>query len=114
MTKEINSISNIKKIQVSFLLLEELQLLSRNNTNIAFKDKPIDYTKSYTEVTLCFSYKLFYYLSTISGTLAVTLDILCHMKFFKFLQIFELLHVVSEHKVQTLGLNVAQLAYVEQ
>ena len=47
---------------------------------------------------------------TISGTLALTFDILCHMKNFKLLRIFELLHVVSEHKVQTLGLNVAQLA----
>ena len=57
---------------------------------------------------------MFYYLLIVSCTLAVTLEILCHMKFFKFLRIFELLHVVSEHKVQTLGLNVAQLAYVEQ
>ena len=72
---------------------------------------PIDYTKSYKEATLCFSYKLFYYLLTVIGTLAVTLDILCHIKNFKFLRIFELLHVVSEHKVQTLGLNVAQLAF---
>ena len=51
---------------------------------------------------------------TISDTLAMTFDILCHMKKFKFLRNFELLHVVSENKVQTLGLNVAQLAYVEQ
>ena len=46
--------------------------------------------------------------------LAATLDILCHLKNFKFLRIFGLLHVVSEHKVQTLGLNVAQLACMEQ
>ena len=62
---------------------------------------------------MSFSFKLFYYLLIVRGTLAVTFDILCQMKIFKFLQIFELLHVVSEHKVQTLGLNVAQLAYVE-
>ena len=54
--------------------------------------------------------KLFNYPLTDNGSLAMTLDILCHMKIFKFLRIFELLHVVSEHKVQTLGLNVAQLA----
>ena len=41
-----------------------------------------------------FLYKLFYYLLTISGTLTVTLDILCHLKFFKFLRIFELLQLV--------------------
>ena len=46
--------------------------------------------------------------------LAATLDILCHLKKFKFLRICGLLHVVSEHKVQTLGLHEAQLAYVEQ
>ena len=63
---------------------------------------------------MCFSYKLFIYLLTVRGTLAVTFDILCQMKIFKFLRIFKLLYVVSEHKVQTLGLNVAQLAYVEQ
>ena len=63
---------------------------------------------------MCFSYKLFYYLLKVRGTLAVTFGILCQMKNFKFLRIFELLHVVSEHKVKTLGLNVAQLAYVEQ
>ena len=34
------------------------------------------------------------------------------MKIFKFLQIFGVLHVVSEYKVQTLGLNVAQLASI--
>ena len=62
---------------------------------------------------LVFLYKLFYYLLTISGTLAVTLDILCHLKIFEFLRIFELLHLVSEQNVQTLGLNVAQLAYEE-
>ena len=33
-----------------------------------------------------------YYLLTVSGTLAMTFDILCHMKIFKFLQIFVLLH----------------------
>ena len=62
---------------------------------------------------MCFSFKLFYHLLIVKGILAVTIDILCPMKNFKFLQIFELLHVVSELKVQTLGLNVAQLAYVE-
>ena len=61
-----------------------------------------------------FLYKLFYYVLTISGTLVATLDILCHLKNFKFLWIFGLLHVVSEHKVETLGLNVSQLTYVEQ
>ena len=69
---------------------------------------------------------LFHFPLTISRYLATTLDILCHLKNFKFLRIFGhlknfkflrifgILHVVSEHKIQTLGLNVAQLAYVEQ
>ena len=61
-----------------------------------------------------FFYKLFHFPITISRYLGATLGILCHLKFFKFLRIYGLLHVVSEHKVQTLGLNVAQLAYVEQ
>ena len=81
LTKEINSISSSSKIQVLFLLLEE--------------------------ATLCFSNKLFYYLLIVSGTLAVTLDILCHMKNFKFLRNFELLHVVSEHK--EIGLNLSSV-----
>ena len=51
---------------------------------------------------------------TVNGSLALTFDILCQMKIFKFLRIFELLHVVSELKVQTLGMNLSQLAYVEQ
>ena len=59
-------------------------------------------------------YKLFPFPLTISSYLAVTLDILCHLKFFKFLRIYGLLHVVSEHKVQTLGLDKAQLSYMEQ
>ena len=58
--------------------------------------------------------KLFHFPLTISSYLAATLDILCHFKKFKFLQNFGLLHVVSKHKVQTLGLNEAQLAYMEQ
>ena len=60
------------------------------------------------------SYKLFHFQLTISSYLAVTLEILCHFKKIYFLQNFELLHVVLEHKVQTLGLNEAQLAYMEQ
>ena len=48
----------------------------------------VDYTKSYKEATLFFFHKLFYYLLTVSGTLAVILDILCQMKNFKFLRIF--------------------------
>ena len=33
---------------------------------------------------MCFSYKLFYYLLTVRGTLAVTFDILCQMKILNF------------------------------
>ena len=58
--------------------------------------------------------KLFHFALTISIYLAATLDILCHSIFFNFLRIFGLLHLVSEHKVQTLGLNEAQLDYVEE
>ena len=61
-----------------------------------------------------FFYKLFHFPLTISSYLAATLDILCHLNFLKFLRSFGILHVVLEYKVQTLGLNVAQLAYVEQ
>ena len=46
--------------------------------------------------------------------LAATLDILCHLKILKILPIFGLLHGVSEHKVQTLGLNEAQIAFMKQ
>ena len=60
-----------------------------------------------------FFYKLFHFPLTINSYLAATLEILCHFNFFKFLQTFGSLHVVSEHKVQKLGLDVAQLAYVE-
>ena len=60
-----------------------------------------------------FFYKLFHFSLTISKYLAVTLDILCHLKNFKFLRNFGKLHVVSEDKVQTVGLIVAQLTYVE-
>ena len=59
------------------------------------------------------SYKLYHFLLTISSYLAATLDILCQLKKNN-LRNFGLLHVVSEHKVQTLGLNEAQLAYMEQ
>ena len=60
-----------------------------------------------------FFYKLFHFPLTINSYLAATLDILCHLIFFKFLRFFGLLNLVSEHKVQTLGLNEAQIAYVE-
>ena len=60
-----------------------------------------------------FFYKLFHFPLTFSRYLAATIDILCHSEFFKFLQIFGILHVVSEHKVQTLGLDESQLAFYE-
>ena len=39
---------------------------------------------------------------------------ICILKILNFSEILGFWHVVSEHKVQTLGLDAAQLAFLEQ
>ena len=50
---------------------------------------------------LVFLYKLFYYLLTISGTLAATLDVLCHLKNFIFLRIWVITCGIKEKGSKT-------------